>query len=47
MPTARSALGAVRTSGLIYAFGGEAQAGIVDTVEAYDLATNTWHLGAP
>jgi len=43
MPTPRANLAvALGTDGLIYAIGGEAAVNNVGTVEAYDVATNSW-----
>ncbi len=47
MPTARGALGATVSEGLLYAIGGYDQSQNVGAVEVYDPATNTWMTRAP
>ena len=42
MPTAREGLGVAVVDGKIYAIGGSAGSGPLDTNEMYDPATNTW-----
>jgi hypothetical protein len=45
MPTARNHATAAAIDNKIYVFGGESAAGSLDTVEAYDIAANTWQSG--
>lgn len=46
MPTGRHRFAAAYVNSLIVVAGGDTAAGITDSVEIYDTATNTWRLGA-
>ncbi|HEY5095098.1 MAG TPA: kelch repeat-containing protein, partial [Candidatus Eremiobacteraceae bacterium] len=47
MPTARDGLAAGVSHGIVYAVGGSTGFAILNTVEAYDPATDTWTTKAP
>ncbi|HJT22946.1 MAG TPA: kelch repeat-containing protein, partial [bacterium] len=47
MPTGRQELAAGVDNGILYAVGGYGNSGILNTVEAYDPATNSWSTKVP
>ena len=47
LATGRNQLGVGAVNGIVYALGGHGRNFAVDTVEAYDPATDTWTLAAP